>query len=619
MRFRALASHQIRGMNSLSSPTHPIRQAPDLTPSSSTQGLSGRALLLHPPRPSKGPRASGSREPGPPRRSARPTRQVAASARAPQPPGCAHPPLTVPGSALPNPASRHPWAGRRQESPPSKSAGRGQRQRDASVSGRRHDTLASGTSRAAPEGAAASGGSVRVEGERLGGRVPRGPGGRLRESAPAHPGLSPPPGTAAEGTPAGRGCMGLPRGPLIWLLLLFAAVCSGILVALYSSAVESYPGPGTGARNITASQAFFGPKASNSRTRKNLPCRHPLQLAIQRHPHFRDLFNLSIPVLLSGGLFTQELWDSLSQHKAPYGWQGLSRQAITSTLSLLNGSESTRLFAISRERLPGCIHCAVVGNGGILNGSRQGQNIDAHDYVFRLNGAVIKGFENDVGTKTSFYGFTVNTMKNSLISYSNLGFTSVPQGQDLHYIFIPSDIRDYLMLRSAILGVPVPEGSDKGDSPAPTGPYTAAVLAPFSSPRSPTGRTTAPAALSTSIVAPRPQTYFGPEASARKFKLLHPDFISYLTERFLKSKWINTKFRDLYMPSTGALMLLTALHTCDQVSAYGFITSNYQKFSDHYFERIKKPLIFYVNHDLSLEAALWKDLHKAGILWLYQR
>ncbi|XP_032472734.1 alpha-N-acetylgalactosaminide alpha-2,6-sialyltransferase 2 isoform X2 [Phocoena sinus] len=169
-------------------------------------------------------------------------------------------------------------------------------------------------------------------------------------------------------------------------------------------------------------------------------------------------------VLLSGNLFTQELWDSLSRHKAPYGWQGLSGQAIASTLSLLNGSESTRLFAVSRELLPGCIRCAVVGNGGILNGSRQGQNIDAHDYVFRLNGAVIKGFEKDVGTKTSFYGFTVNTMKNSLISYSNLGFTSVPQGQDLRYIFVPSDIRDYMMLRSAILGVPVPEGPDKGDS-----------------------------------------------------------------------------------------------------------------------------------------------------------
>ena len=60
--------------------------------------------------------------------------------------------------------------------------------------------------------------------------------------------------------------------------------------------------------------------------------------------------------------------------------------AIASTLSLLNGSESTRLFTVSRELLPGCIRCAVVGNGGILNGSRQGQNIDAHDYVFRYVG-----------------------------------------------------------------------------------------------------------------------------------------------------------------------------------------------------------------------------------------
>lgn len=31
-------------------------------------------------------------------------------------------------------------------------------------------------------------------------------------------------------------------------------------------------------------------------------------------------------MLLSGGVFTKELWDHLSQRKAPYGWQGLSRQ-----------------------------------------------------------------------------------------------------------------------------------------------------------------------------------------------------------------------------------------------------------------------------------------------------
>lgn len=35
--------------------------------------------------------------------------------------------------------------------------------------------------------------------------------------------------------------------------------------------------------------------------------------------------------------------------------------------------------------------------------------------------------------------------------------------------------------------------------------------------------------------------------------------------RFLRSEILNTQYGSLYMPSTGALMLLTALHTCDQV------------------------------------------------------
>ncbi|XP_031209683.1 alpha-N-acetylgalactosaminide alpha-2,6-sialyltransferase 2 [Mastomys coucha] len=250
-----------------------------------------------------------------------------------------------------------------------------------------------------------------------------------------------------------------------WLfrMLLLVSTSSGILLMLYSSAGQRSPETQVPARNIRPPRAFFEPKAPNLENRKGRLCQQPLSLAIQKDQHFRGLFDLSTPVLLWDGLFTPDLWNNLTQHKVPYGWQGLSHKVIASTLRLLKNPESAELFGASRKLPLSCIRCAVVGNGGILNGSRQGQKIDAHDYVFRLNGAITEGFERDVGTKTSFYGFTVNTMKNSLISYAKLGFTSVPQGQDLRYIFIPSSIRDYLMLRSAILREPVPEGPDKGD------------------------------------------------------------------------------------------------------------------------------------------------------------
>ncbi|XP_028912551.1 alpha-N-acetylgalactosaminide alpha-2,6-sialyltransferase 2 isoform X2 [Ornithorhynchus anatinus] len=389
--------------------------------------------------------------------------------------------------------------------------------------------------------------------------------------------------------------MGPLRASRLGLLLLSALASLGLLFAFYYSSAPGPLLPGT-ARVVASQPAVQGPAFSpvgpeadetfpearepESRTEKLQSCAHPLSAAAQQHSYFGKLFNFSIPVLLWGGLSSPELWDHLSQRSGPYGWQGLTREAVASTLHLLNDSASGLLWGAGEGPGSGCVRCAVVGNGGILNGSRQGRHIDTHHFVFRLNGAVTKGFEEDVGTKTSFYGFTVNTMKNSLIAYSDLGFRAVPQGKDLRYIFIPSDPRDYMMLRSAILGVPVPEGVDKGDEP---------------------------------------RTYFGPEASARKFRLLHPEFIYYLTERFLKSEILHSQFGQLYMPSTGALMLLTALHTCDQVSAYGFITANYRQFSDHYYERVKKPLVFYANHDLLLEAELWQGLHQAGIMRLYQR
>lgn len=149
---------------------------------------------------------------------------------------------------------------------------------------------------------------------------------------------------------------------------------------------------------------------------------------MKQNPTFEKQFDFDVPVFMWDQHFTPETWGRLKDRNVPYGWRDVPYPVIASTVQLLSESVHSQLVDETKF-LNCCICCAVVGNGGILNGSRQGKKIDAHDFVFRLNGAVTKGFEEDVGTKTSFYGFTVNTMKNSLVAYAEYGFTQIPQGK----------------------------------------------------------------------------------------------------------------------------------------------------------------------------------------------
>lgn len=50
-------------------------------------------------------------------------------------------------------------------------------------------------------------------------------------------------------------------------------------------------------------------------------------------------------------------------------------------------------------------------------------------FLLRLSGAVTKGYEEDVGTRTSFYGFTAFSLTQSLFALGRRGFQHAPLGK----------------------------------------------------------------------------------------------------------------------------------------------------------------------------------------------
>lgn len=312
-------------------------------------------------------------------------------------------------------------------------------------------------------------------------------------------------------------------------------------------------------------------------------CPDSVKIKASKSPWLQTLFLPNLTLFLDSRHFNQSEWDRLEHFAPPFGFMELNFSLVQKVVMHFPPVPQQQLLLAS---LPAgssrCISCAVVGNGGILNNSHVGPEIDSHDYVFRLSGAVIKGYEHDVGTRTSFYGFTAFSLTQSLLTLGSRGFRHVPLGQDVRYLHFLEGTRDYEWLEALLLNQTV-------------------------------------ASRNLFWFRRRPQEAFQEDFQLDRYLLLHPDLLRYMKNRFLRSKTLNTAHWRIYRPTTGALLLLTALQLCDQVSAYGFITEGHERFSDHYYDKSWKRTIFYINHDFKLERTLWKRLHDEGIIRLYQR
>ncbi|XP_028826272.1 alpha-N-acetylgalactosaminide alpha-2,6-sialyltransferase 2-like isoform X1 [Denticeps clupeoides] len=296
---------------------------------------------------------------------------------------------------------------------------------------------------------------------------------------------------------------------------------------------------------------------------------------------FKKAFLPNIQLFMHKGHLNMRVWNKLSHFNNPFGFMDYTNYSeVKEAVDLLPNHKTGKFLEAPADEKQGCVRCAVVGNGGILNGSRKGSEIDSHHYVFRMNGAITKGFEEDVGNKTSVYVYTAHSMITSPILFKEFGFDDIPRDEGIKYVMIPEGIDDYRWISGLLQNTAITRGIYEG-------------VWPFK--------------------------YYGGQVDLNRFYVLHPEFLRYIRNRFMKSPQLQDQQWSIFRPTNGAFTIFLALHTCDTVDAYGFITEDYKKYANYYFERFSHTeVVFYINHDYGLEIKTWKSLHDKKVIHLYQ-
>ncbi|XP_007493656.1 type 2 lactosamine alpha-2,3-sialyltransferase isoform X2 [Monodelphis domestica] len=126
--------------------------------------------------------------------------------------------------------------------------------------------------------------------------------------------------------------------------------------------------------------------------------RPPMMLSCSLKPAFESLLSYRgiYPFLCTSDLNAIAAFQESDKIALPYG----VKKSVHYFQLALSRLQSCDLFP-ETDKVP-CKKCIVVGNGAVLKNKTLGEKIDSYDVIIRINDGPVRGYEEDVGTKTTF-------------------------------------------------------------------------------------------------------------------------------------------------------------------------------------------------------------------------
>ncbi|XP_062894419.1 CMP-N-acetylneuraminate-beta-galactosamide-alpha-2,3-sialyltransferase 4-like isoform X1 [Mobula hypostoma] len=246
-------------------------------------------------------------------------------------------------------------------------------------------------------------------------------------------------------------------------------------------------------------------------------------------------------------------------HELPYGIKG-TEQSINRILAKIHYDMPENIKRLA------CKRCAIIGNGYTLRNSSLGETINKYDVVIRINDAPVRGYEKDVGNKTTLRFFYPESA----------GFMpEIENNPNTLLVFLPFKQVDARWL-SAIL---------------------------YNEKRTSKG-----------FWKPPPLVW---EANPSNIRILNPYYIHQAATKLLKIPLKvppRSKQKPVH-PTSGFLAITVALNYCDEVHVAGFGYPIAQQDTPiHYYDKTTMKAMTNSEHNITHEQLFLKKLVDVGAI-----